>query len=130
MALSTWIVSWFFLQQLCLNAINSPQSVCSIKNWQMFPKCLLGIFLSVYICSKDIPVFSYASRGPRKSLSLLPQLQLFFPLTFGILRCLIYFDLSLISPRVWSEKRICISYLNHSVISMITIWTRNQLYKP
>ena len=57
--LSTRIVSWFFffLQQLCLNAINSPQSVCSIKNWQMFPKCLLGIFLSVYICSKDSSVF-------------------------------------------------------------------------
>ena len=57
--LYTRIVSWFFffLQQLCLNAINSPQSVCSIKNWQMFPKCLLGIFLSVYICSKDSSVF-------------------------------------------------------------------------
>lgn len=95
----------FFLQQLCLNAINSPQSVCSIKNWQMFPKCLLGIFLSVYICSKDIPVFSHASRGPGKFLFPLPQLQLFFPLTFDILRCLIYFDLSLICPRVWSEKK-------------------------
>ena len=51
------LADFFFLQQLCLNAINSPQSVCSIKNWQMFPKCLLGIFLSVYICSKDSSVF-------------------------------------------------------------------------
>lgn len=73
------LADFFFLQQLCLNAINSPQSVCSIKNWQMFPKCLLGIFLSVYICSKDISVFSHASRGRGKFLSPSPLLQFFFP---------------------------------------------------